>query len=294
MKKLIRVPVLLVIFFALHASSMAASFDCTKTASPREHLICGDPILSDLDSQLGTRYKERQELLGSRGAASAQRSQKSWLRFVSVVCPLDSTSDNPSNCLQREYRSRLEELSGVGQKLGPFTFKRIDLFTADHSSDTTDESGSWHGFITKHVGYPQIDHPDTSTTRFLNKLFAKTLSDSSTNYCESDGDGDVDYRVTFASEKLVSVTWSNYIYCHGAAHGMGGTETENIILQPVPHKLETADLFGSGSDWVPKLQALFWDGLQKQGWTAEFGSAKEGILEIVVDPEEMAIYERWN
>lgn len=287
-----RILALIALLVAFQSPGSGASFECTKTASPRERLICADQTLSNLDSQLSLKYKETRALLSPSGAKSLQDSQKKWLRFVSVVCPLSRTTstnswNTPTNCLQREYRYRIADLSRV-QQAGPFVFNRVDLFAAEPSSDTSDDSGSRSGFRTRHVGYPQIDGLDTSATRVLNKLYARTLSDIATNDCGSDGDDDIDYRITSASKKLISITWSRYTYCHGTAHGFGSSRTENIVLQPAPHKLNSADLFGSGTDWVPKLQALFWDGLQKQGWsppTAQEDSIKDGILQIVVDPE---------
>ncbi len=62
------------------APASAASFDCTKAATPDETAICASYVLSDLDTQMATLYGVRMQipmLMGARGAA--QDEQRAWL-----------------------------------------------------------------------------------------------------------------------------------------------------------------------------------------------------------------------
>lgn len=166
----------------------------------------------------------------------------------------------------------------VGQKQGPFVFNRIDLFAAGTS---TADNVATPGFWTQHVGYPQIDNIATPAAEAWNKGARRDLANG--DDCENGhGDDDVDYVVGYANDRIISIRWSDYTYCHGTPHGFGGSKTENLVLEPSVHQLEPADLFGPGKDWVPKLQSLFWDALSAQGWKPGNEGNKAEILGIVV------------
>ena len=276
-------------FLAVHAPTLAASFDCTKASKPREKLICSDPALSDLDSKLGRLYQERRSLLSAHGAELLQKSEQNWLRFVATVCPIDAgsspvptgafpTGPFPKVCLERQYQDRMKQLSLVGQKQGPIVFNRVDLFAAGTSLD---DNVATPGFWTQHVGYPQIDNITTPATEAWNESARRDLTKG--NDCENGhGDDDVDYVVGYATGTMISTQWSDYTYCHGTPHGFGGSKTENLVLEPKLHKFEPADLFGPGKAWIPKLQSLFWNALSAQGWKPGDEGSKAEILGIVV------------
>lgn len=84
----------------------AASFDCTKAATPDEIAVCNDPTLSNLDTEMATLYGVRMEipmLMGARGDA-----QDEQVDFLSTrgACGSDTT------CIQNAYQARI----GVLQK----------------------------------------------------------------------------------------------------------------------------------------------------------------------------------
>lgn len=85
----------------------AASFNCSRAATPTEFAICGDPTLSDLDTKMATLFSVRMEipmLMGARGAA--QDEQRAW------VTNRDSCGGNVS-CLTQSYRGRIGELNRI-------------------------------------------------------------------------------------------------------------------------------------------------------------------------------------
>ena len=272
-------------FLICHLSVFAASFDCANAMTPREKIICQDPELSALDAQLGSKYEERLQLLSPEGARLFRRSEHNWLHFISMVCPIAQTSpsnplDSPKYCLSREYKDRISQLNMVGQKLGAFVFNRIDLYAAEPA---TDKSGWRHGFYYQHVAYPQIDNPTNSISKLWNKKVKKNLS--SLGGCDGIyGDYDEDYKIGYASDTVISMSWLSSIYCHGTPHGFGGPTPVNIALLPVPHDLVSRDLFGPGQDWKPKLQALFMDGLRKEGWKLRSAGDSSRDLKIFTDP----------
>jgi hypothetical protein len=59
---------------AARSTAMAAGFDCAKPSNPREKLICGDQILSDLERRLLCLYAPaRNNILGKAQAAYVSR-----------------------------------------------------------------------------------------------------------------------------------------------------------------------------------------------------------------------------
>lgn len=221
-------------------------------------------------------------MLTQQGAQSLLQSQRNWLRFIGTVCPFKASSGigDATDCLKKEYEQRLKQLAMVGQKIGPFVFNRVDLFAAQPSGDG--EYGSRSGFAYRQVGFPQIDNSNAPVIRAWNEKSVKKLA--SDTDCDGDGDNDADYTVGYANEKVISIAWSDFTYCHGTPHGYGGTTVENLVLRPTPHSLEAAELFGQNETWVPALQAFFWKALQKQGWEPPSEGAKEEILGAAVDP----------
>lgn len=76
---------------AIHGLALAAS--CAHATSPREQLICRDPVLSDLDGRLGRAYQALRAVLSPHGAELLQSSERSWLHFITTVCPLVVPAD---------------------------------------------------------------------------------------------------------------------------------------------------------------------------------------------------------
>jgi len=89
-----------VFFLAITASPMleAASFDCSRAATKAELLICQNPKLSALDSELSVTFKDASKFEGVR------EGQVAWLkerdRCQSVDCMIDA------------YESRIDALKG--------------------------------------------------------------------------------------------------------------------------------------------------------------------------------------
>lgn len=61
--------------------AQAASFDCNQAATPAEFAICGDPQLSEVDSEIGAAYAERLAV-----DPSIRQIQRGWLKVRNVGC----------------------------------------------------------------------------------------------------------------------------------------------------------------------------------------------------------------
>jgi uncharacterized protein YecT (DUF1311 family) len=95
----------IVLLAAVTASlSHAASFDCKRASTAVEKLICNDPDLSRLDSELNARYRER--LAAAPGLVEEQRS---WLAKRNAC--------NSTACIKLHYLDRLSEVTERGKSL---------------------------------------------------------------------------------------------------------------------------------------------------------------------------------
>lgn len=110
----------IVVLFAistLSATVHAASFDCSKAATPTEKLICANQRVSDLDEYLGRYYYTARSEVG-RGAQCLVPNQREWLHTVRDAC-------KDAACLERVYLNRLAELDPL--QLGMTALKNENL-----------------------------------------------------------------------------------------------------------------------------------------------------------------------
>jgi len=122
MKKII-LAILFASFFLI--SARAASFDCEKTSTNIEKLVCSDIVLSKLDETLSTLYQQSIEQSDDKQHAIGE--QKIWLRTVRNVCP-------DSLCLRNSYDARINVLN-ERLKLTAYVESSYFLDTPERSID---------------------------------------------------------------------------------------------------------------------------------------------------------------
>jgi uncharacterized protein len=271
----------------------AASFDCARAQSPREKLICGAPELSALDGQLGAVYAAELGALSATGAQLQRDAQRSWLKYLGIICPLAKTSSADDRkqavaCLVGAYRDRVKQLSRAVTTIGPFVFNRIDLYQA-RAAEADDDSGAPPGFGTIHVAFPQIDAPATPQAQAWNTRMRRSIGAGD---CDGEGDDDFDYELTLATPRLIAMRWTDYHYCRGTPHGFFNSKVENLWLSPALRPLEPGDLFNVSRDWKVQLPRLVLDALHAAGWSPDPDLQAEvdhSIGTVVVRPEKWGL-----
>ena len=81
----------------------AATFDCDKASTSVEKVICSDTRLTNLDDQLGRRYKDALAASSNSGALKAE--QKAWLSSRNQC--------KDSDCIIKAYDDRISVLSAM-------------------------------------------------------------------------------------------------------------------------------------------------------------------------------------
>jgi uncharacterized protein len=274
---------------AIASPAHAASFDCTKAATDQERLICSDKALSDADSQVAQLYKTALSQLSPTGGALLRRSQRDWLAYIRKACLLDApaaTSDK-QDCLESEYGERVDELQKAVFRAGPYLFVRVTSYAVEQpAGDAEDDQNAQAGrrFGRDFAAYPRIDSPSTPATSSWNKGKENSTSRST---CEDvAGDGDVDYSINLATQRLISVTWTDWSYCEGAAHGNGDNRVDNMILAPMPHRLKATDLFKRNTPWRRSLTLLVLNALKR---TEHYDLDEAAAAEIAVTPDRWTL-----
>ena len=96
------------IFCAAADSASAQSFDCGKASSPNEKLICSDPDLGRLDSELATAIKAALSATPSeKGYLLADERHRVWLRDRHCINSTGIARDKVLACLEHAYKGRI-------------------------------------------------------------------------------------------------------------------------------------------------------------------------------------------
>lgn len=269
---------------AVVAGARAASFDCKTATTPPEKVICGSTKLSALDERLAQDYERALHSLSRAGAARLKESQRSWLRFAAMVCihrTPATRGEDAADCLSREFAHRLGQLAQAGIRIGPYVFNRIDDY-AVRPSPRGDENGYNKGFVTKHVGYPQIDEPLTVAATTWNEQQRQAPGSFD---ADDNTDNDVEVTLGCVGAGIVSTEKVLSEYAHGAAHGVFEREKRSVLLVPTLRDMTADDVFADGSGWEEKLPALFRDAYLKGRRSSENQPEVESaVLESAADP----------
>ncbi len=121
--------------------AQGASFDCGKSATKIEKLICGDAELSKLDEELNAAYKTamRDEKL----ADSIKQAQKQWMKERNGCAEV--------GCVKLAYETRLSSLTVTSKSSDD------DATTKQGTLDNSQESQQYHFQLTKGAGTPVCD-----------------------------------------------------------------------------------------------------------------------------------------
>lgn len=93
-------------FIFLGASARAASFDCTKSITRTEKIICQSGDLSDLDSKLSQLYEKAYRDSDSAAKENLLVRQRSWMRYVRPACGTEE-------CIKMAYEDRIDQLEDI-------------------------------------------------------------------------------------------------------------------------------------------------------------------------------------
>lgn len=98
---------IVVVFYSI-SPVYSAGFDCTKAASKIEKMICSDPQLDKLDSDLLSSYKLAKDNLSKQQFEEIKNEQRKWIKFRNQECTTIELCINA-------YQHRVDILGIYGQ-----------------------------------------------------------------------------------------------------------------------------------------------------------------------------------
>jgi hypothetical protein len=90
------------------------------------------------------------------------------------------------------------------------------------------------------------------------------------------------YRVELAGANLMAVTWDDYVYGTGAAHGIPSTRGTLFSLDAA-RPLSAADVFAANADWAERTTELCLPRLAAQIPDTETGFTPESVRKIIAE-----------
>jgi uncharacterized protein len=273
-----------VLFTSLVFASLgeAASFDCAKAHVPFERAVCADPNVSAADTLLAQRYGEAKSQLSDAGKRIVQDGQRQWLRYVRALCTGHANANDATRCLKDAYDARLNDLNLAAIRVGPYLFSRIDFYAAASPDE--------QGILSKgQIAVPRIDSPVTSLTMEWNKVMARLYAsrEHSAGCDGPSGDYAFDYKIGGVTRTTISIVMSDWMYCHGTAHGYGSSKSIIYVTQPELHLLAATDLFRSDINWTAFLVKRCALKIQEDSGTTSVDP--KAIAEAVRAPESWAV-----
>ena len=286
------------VMLALAATPVsAASFDCNKASTPLEYAICGDPNLSQADTDMAKAFSAARQELSPEASAQVLAGQREWIDFVSRACT-DTAEPKMTGrydadgvaCLNTLYSQRTEALQRIGRVDDGLTVYSIDSFDVVRDPDPE----GWNKVATTEISYVQIDGTSPEVVAF--NAYAQSLVPStSADEDFGDGPGMADYaqsiEIASVTPQLIRLAISDYYYAHGAAHGMYSITYGHFLPDP-GRALQAADVF-SGTEWADELAPLVISRL-KQFAASEYDDDEA----IWAEPADVAavivLPERWD
>ena len=280
------------------APASAASFDCSKAATPFEHAICDIPELSVADDLLAKSFATATGGLTKDAVVLMRGDQRNWLDYAQRACTDDAEpltrgryDDNGGSCLVEKFNTRSRALE-ESRMIGGHRFYIQAVYGALPDPNEAGNPDSYWKVASHELVLPQLDADDPLAEAFNQYVAEVAVNQSDIMSLSGSGDiGDLDpsadASVNITVKELggnnrITLTVESYWYGHGAAHGNWGISYQHYLTAE-GRGLMASDMF-AGDDWAGTLVEAAWAQLQAEH--AEWLQVETAgdIAEIVVEP----------
>lgn len=271
----------------------AASFDCSKAASPFEHAICDNPELSRADERLATTYATATGGLSEPALKALRSDQRTWLDFAQRACTRDNRpmstgrySEDGVSCLVSTFAGRSDVLE-TSRMISGQRFYPLSRYATFLDPDGVGNDDYYWPVATHQFSFAQLDGSDAAADAF-NAFVAEQVDAlagaSGGEPGEGDQTSDTSNSITVkdVDERMITLDVTTYWYGHGAAHG---NYTISLIhyLRDKQRALEASDVFGT-KGWQKALLGLVVDELKAEHGEDVMLDSPGDIADIVTDP----------
>lgn len=235
------------------AERIAAALDtCAEARNGFAQSVCANRALATLDTEIRETLVAESASVSDAGAQMLVQNQRRWRDAARISCgiidPATAPTAEQQQCLESEFRSRLQQAQTAVQEIGGYTFQRMELVDA---TPVTAEIASASGLgefappaVTRDIRFPRIDGAQSPAIQRFNELAAqqprRSLGEATNEV--------VDYQIVYAGPELISVRFTMSEDTLGAAHP-NNTEKAVTVLMSEGRALAEADVFRPDSRW---------------------------------------------
>lgn len=230
------------------AERVAAALDICADAQGFAQQVCENRALAAIDSQVRDLLVAESANVTDAGAQILIQSQNNWRQAAAVMCGMTDPSAAPTaaqqTCLQSRFRARLRDVESAVQRLGPYTFQRVELVeAAPVTGQLSIAAGAAHA-VERNIRFPRIDGPQTPAIRRFNELVAQQPE----HRLQDGASETVDYTIAYAGPAVISVRFSKVVEAISAAT-VTNTLSAVTVMMDEGRLLRPDDVFRSGSGW---------------------------------------------
>ena len=275
------------------APSVAAS-TAMVDACPQTSVLCRDPRLAALREQMKSALSKAAADVSDQGARLLAQNQNEWLEAQRVSCgvPAGATTltADQHTCVRGAIADRLKKAAEAVEKVGPFTFQRVEVNTAAKAdANALAATPGAPDTITQEIAFPRIDGDSPAIKKF-NELVAQRP-----RFSKADATNETTkYDIAFAGPELISVKFDYYDYSVGAAHPNTDDKAINFNMKTMA-PLRATDVFKQGSGWENVLAKKGADGVTKvlKAFDDSLPATEPAELRAAVsDPSKWAITDK--
>lgn len=286
---------LLTLGVAAPSAARAASFDCSKAATPFEHAICDSAELSGLDERLAKTYATAAGGLSEDALEALRTGQRTWLNYAQQACTRDAKplargdyDDRGVSCLIDLFTSRSRVLENSRMMDGRRFYPVGQYSALPDPYEAENPDSSWP--VAQHeLAMIQLDSEEGFAAGF-NAYVAEQAEEmagpmAGSETVDADTSSDETHSLTIeelAGDGRITLLANTYWYGHGAAHGNWTISYRHYLVEQ-ERAMVASDLFAARG-WEKALLRLAVAALHEEHGDNLMLDDTKYIAESVTDP----------
>ena len=277
------------------APTGARALDCYEPGSALERSACAVDSLRDQMLEIDLVSAQVGAALSPPEADALRTEKAAWTQEILAMCDVEAmvaagreTDESLSLCLGEHFQDWREWIARYHRRIGRFEIvaRSIARWNRDR-------------YYEVRVQYPEFLNPAGRGEQAFN-VWAAAAAESyaegfeTSEFVRSDRVSDQDrqvyspstlrrsFRIELAGGNLFAVTWDDYVYGTGGAHGISSTRGTLFSLEAV-RPLSAADVFAANADWAGRATELCLPRLAAEIPDTETGFTPDSVRKIIAE-----------
>jgi Protein of unknown function (DUF3298) len=273
----------------------AMAIDCYEPGSALEKSACAVDSLRDQMLEIDLVSAQVGAALSPAEADTLRMQKAAWTQEILAMCGVEAMvaagreqDESLALCLGDHFQEWREWLARYHRRIGRHEIVARSIARWDRDR-----------YYEVRIQYPELLDPAGAGEEAFNRWAAAEAEGyaegfETSEFVRSEPVSDEDrqsnapstlrrsYRMELAGEGLIAVTWDDYVYGTGAAHGIPSTRGVLFSLDAA-RPLSAADVFAADADWAERATELCLPRLAKQIADTETGFTPEAVRKIVAE-----------